>query len=323
MMTPDLFERVLNRAKLAHSLHNAQPARWVRLSDGVMLRCDTDLPLTVADPSGDGVALSCGAALEAMVLALSAEGMAVNVTETGQHPVPGQGLVDLAHVTLAGTADADRLQSCLERRFTWRAAFSDRQPTLYGWTRPDMKLVTDPTGRRFLAECNDRASLHILSQRGFRHELRSWMRLSPSHPRAGLDGMDLSALQLPQDQAWRVRMGLGWLWPLLHLTGKTRALTAEASLTCSAPLIALFHREAGESMLTTGRAYLRLWLEATARGMAGWPMAAISDHPETATEVAARFGITSDRRLIQAIRFGLPGGEQPPHARRPLHELTG
>ena len=75
------------------------------------------------------------------------------------------------------------------------------------------------------------------------------------------------------------------------------------------------------TVVETGRAYLRMCLEAASLGFAGWPMAALSDHPVTQNEVSARFGIPSDRRLIQAIRFGVATGTAAPRARRPLEEV--
>ena len=76
-----------------------------------------------------------------------------------------------------------------------------------------------------------------------------------------------------------------------------------------------------ENAVTSGRAYLRLCLEAADLGLAGWPMAAVSDQPQTNAEICASYGIGSDRRLVQVIRFGLPSAPRPPRARRPLGEV--
>jgi len=96
---------------------------------------------------------------------------------------------------------------------------------------------------------------------------------------------------------------------------------AEDEVTSQTPVIALFHRDVSENPVQSGRAYLRLCLEASSLGFAGWPMAALTDHPTTARSMTERFGISSDRRLIQAIRFGRPTGDAPKRARRPLVEV--
>jgi hypothetical protein len=52
-------------------------------------------------------------------------------------------------------------------------------------------------------------------------------------------------------------------------------------------------------------------LEAASLGRAGWPMAALADNAVTRAEIHERFGIPSDRTLVQAIRFGPLTGAAP------------
>lgn len=315
------LERVVARAALAPSVHNVQPARWRRDEAGLILLCDTDAGLATGDPTGRDAGLSCGAALEAMVLALSAEGVGAEVSPTQRGLGPGRGLVEVATLRLSAGAEEQGLHRQLERRFTWRGAFREGTPELFGWDRSDARLVLDRKGRAFLAEANDAASRAVLQDRAFRRELLHWMRLSDRHDRAGIDGMDRAALQLSRAEALAAPLVFGPLWPLLNATGLTRKVTSEAAPTLSAPVIALFHRPVEEDAVTSGRAYLRMCLEAASLGFAGWPMAAIGDHRPTAEAVSARFGIGPERRLVQAIRFGKPTGEAPARARRPLSEL--
>lgn len=320
MIPQDILERCVMRAALAPSVHNIQPARWKRDGDVVSLFCDTNICLPTADPSGQASALSCGAVLEAMMLALSAENLCADAVLTGNQTGPDQGLVAVAHLTLRKGA-LDGLHNQLEQRFTWRGPFDPAPVALFGWTRSDTRFVMDQAGRDTLAVLNDRASLKILQDPNFRNELRSWMRLHDRHPRAGFDGMDRAALQLSKAQAKGAARALGWLWPVLHKTGRTKALMAEAHITSKAPLIALFHRDIHENPVETGRAYLRLCLEAASLGLSGWPMAALSDDTDARREVEQTFGMSSDRKLVQAIRFGQPTGLQPARARRPLIEV--
>ncbi len=322
MISRAIFERCVGRAALAPTIHNTQPARWTREDDVLSLFCDTNVGLPVADASGRGAGLSCGAVLEGMVLALSAEGFDAAVTLTGHSTNPGQGLVAVAHLTvLQGDAQADGLHVQLEDRFTWRGPFSPTPAELFGWMRPDTRLVLDTGGRAFLAHRNDWASFQIMQDAAFRRELVSWMRLSDSHPRKGHDGMDRDALRMSRRDARAAPFALVRFWRVLNVFGATKGLTAERDATLSAPVIALFHRDLSENPVTSGRAYLRMCLEAASLGFAGWPMAALTDHPATNDQLCARFGVASDRRLIQAIRFGRPTGDMPPRARRPLAEV--
>lgn len=322
MLDAAVIDQVVTRASLAPSVHNTQPTRWMFTQTGADVYCDTRLILPRADPSGHGAALSCGAAIEAAVLALSAHKIGAKVTDLWHLGHDGADHLRLiARIELTGKGAEDGLHAQLERRFTWRGLFDPAPVALFGWTRPDTRLVTDVPGRAFLADINDRASLEIMQSRPFRRELRSWMRLRPNHPRTPHDGMSLAALRMTPAEGRGAGLALGPLWPLLHLLGRTKALTAEAEATNTAPVIALFHRPVGESPIESGRAYLRMCLEAASLGMAGWPMAAISDDDATRAETCARFGIGPDRRLIQAIRFGRAGAAAPPRARRPLAEV--
>jgi nitroreductase len=322
MISQQIFEECVLRAGLAPSVHNTQPTRWVRDGDVLSLFCDTNTGVPVCDPTGADAALSCGAVLEAMVLALSAKEISARVTLTSNDTAPHQGLVAVAHLELSPGLE-DGLHAQLERRFTWRGAFVEQPVALYGWTRPDMRLVLDHSSRAWLAERNDWASLQIMKQSAFRRELVSWMRLRDQHPRAGIDGMDRTALLMDKKQARVVRLSLLTLWPLLDLFGITRAMTAEKEATLTVPSIALFHRDIHENSVASGRAYLRMCLEAASLGLAGWPMAALATDSSTRDDIHNAFGIPSDRRLVQAIRFGVPTGDAPPRARRPLSEVLG
>jgi len=182
-------------------------------------------------------------------------------------------------------------------------------------------LIVDAPTRGWLAEMNDAASFEILNDTGFRRELLSWMRLDPAHPRSAYDGLSRAALQMPKDIARKLRLGFGPLWPLLRITRGARAITAEKDVTLTAPVIAAFHVAADTSAMQAGQAYLRMWLEASRIGFAGWPMAALTDHTPTREAIAERLNIGSDRRLIQVLRFGHPTGDAPQRARRPLLEI--
>lgn len=322
MLTDADFRAVVARAQLAPSVHNIQPARWRRDGDDIIVAADLDAKLDVGDPTQHDVGLSCGAAVEATVLALGAYGLSAVVADTWDQNDQNswQGHRIAAHLTLQPGAP-DALADQLEHRFTWRSRFADETPVLYGWARPDAVIVTDALTKDWLATRNDWASLQIMRNRRFRRELVSWMRLSPDHPRSAYDGLSRAALQMSSGTAFAARWALGPLWPVLNLLGATKVITAEANATRSAAAIVCFNVPVNDSAVAAGREYLRLCLEASDLGYAGWPMAALSDLPTTNEEVCARFSIGTGRRLVQVIRFGRPLGEAPPRARRPIQEV--
>lgn len=323
MLDQGAFERVVSEANQAPSIHNAQPARWRLRKDVIEVGADLSVTLPAADPDGASVGLSCGAAVEATVLACKARGLIVHVVDhwddDNRHTWPRHRLA--AQIYLSEDGKPDALYDQLNARFTWRDAFQLETPRLYGWTRPDMTLVIDAATRAWLADANDAASLAILNDTAFRRELLHWMRLDPAHPRWDFDGLSRDVMLMPKDVARKVRLGFGPLWPLLRLTGGTKTMTAERDVTLTAPILAAFHVPTETSMTQAGRAYMRMWLEATRIGFAGWPMAALTDHAPTRAEVAMRLNIGPDRKLIQVLRFGTPTGTRPAPARRPLEEL--
>lgn len=317
-MDHDQFQRIVRRASLAPSVHNTQPARW-RLTDWtVEVWCDTRQTLAIGDPDGRDAALSCGAALEATVLAMQAEGIGVEVADLW-----GQGgddaLRPVAHIEMRGAAQADPLSAQLEQRFTHRGAFGAKH--LRDWARGDMVLVTDTATKGWLALLNDQISLRTLREDAFRAELLDWMRLTSGHPLNGVDGMNAEALRMSPIVAKIAGQALGPWWPALDKLRLTSLLTSEAKATHTAAAIACFHRPTGESPVETGRAYLRLWLEATSRGMAGWPMAALADDPQSNAVICDRLGLRDDRRLVQVLRFGAPDAAAPNRARYGLDKL--
>lgn len=323
MPQPDL-SAIIARAALAPSVHNTQPARWRIADDGLILACDPATILSAGDPEGRDAGLSCGAALEAAVLALSAQGVSAHVTDhwlqNDTTTIPGYRLA--ATIRPGAAIRPDPLEPLLDSRFTFRAAFLPAIPDMWrGWYPDDAVLLTDPADKDWIATVNDKISLQTLRQTPVRQELLHWMRLSRSHPRYSFDGMNRAALRMSWPTAFVAGLTLGPLWPLCDRLGLTPAMTAEAKNTKTAAVIAAFHRPAGESPVSTGRAYMRLCLAAARCGFAGWPMAAMADDPATRATIAARLEIGPDRRLIQMIRFGIPAGPMRPRARRPTTEV--
>lgn len=323
MLTDAQFETIVAQARLAPSIHNAQPARWRRASQTIEIAADRSVTLPQADSSGAHIGLSCGAAVEATVLALSALGFACDVNDLwpNEDLYSWSGHRMAARLTLRHGSKTHPLQALLDARFTWRGPFSNESLQLFGWSRSDTFFILDASTRSWIAGLNDMASLGIMRSKPFRRELLSWMRLHPSHPRYKVDGLSRDALQIDERLARKVTTGFGAMWPLLDLLGKTAAMTAEADVTMTASLIACFHRPADESPVQSGRAYLRLCLEAAQLGLAGWPMAALTDDVAARAQVTAQLAIGPDRKLVQVLRFGVPTGPQSSRARHDVRSL--
>ncbi len=327
MITRDQFEVAVAAARLAPSTHNTQPARYELAADGAILVCaDLTRHLPACDPEGRDLGVSCGAAAEGILLALAAHGLGARVEDLWlrdqAQALSGTRLA--ARITAGGAPDprdAD-LAAVAPDRFTYRGTFAPVPDdlalalTLWADTHADVVLASDPADIAHLAALADTASVTILRDRAFRRELVDWMRLSPNHPRWSLDGMNLQALGMGRAEGMMAGLLMGGaLYTLADRLGMAQALTGEAARTRSATAIALFCRPKIESPVTSGRAFYRIWLEITALGLVGWPMAAIGDDPDAAADTVARFAIPPGKRIVNTLRLGLPQRDPPSRAR--------
>ncbi|SDF23062.1 hypothetical protein [Limimaricola pyoseonensis] len=322
-MQDDEFRQIVAEARSAPSPLNSQPARWTRKGDSILIGCDPDAVLSVSDPGWLAAGLACGAASEATILALSARRFGAGFTDQwagdDRDTLPGLRLA--ARITLESETAPDPLARQLARRFMHRGPYEEREVDLYGWTRRDTILVTDRGRREWLADLFEQSAISHLRRPEARRELVRWLRLGPRHPRKRFDGLDRGKLGLSPRAAIEMRGLLGPLWRPADLMGLTARLSGEGPQIRSAAVIALFHRPRGESPVTSGRAYLRLLLEAAKLGLAAWPMGALTAEPEARQEIARQVGLDPERRLLRVVRLG-PAGDPPERrARRPLEEL--
>jgi hypothetical protein len=149
------------------------------------------------------------------------------------------------------------------------------------------------------------------------------MRLSSSDPRFGVDGLSAPALGLSAFEAFGAGIALSDPWfGLLDRIGAAPALISEAAKTKGSAAVLIFHRPAEESPLETGRQLYRRQLELTAQNLFTWPMAVLGDDPDAAAELAKRYQVPSNRRIITAWRTGpLPAGATVRRERLPASAL--
>ena len=322
--------RIVERANLAPSVHNTQPARWRFEPDGsITVLVDRRLFLPLGDPQGRDAVLSCGAAVEGTVIALADLGLGVaEVTDLWQSGDDATPLSPVANLALRAGGEPDALSPVIERRSTWRGGFlpakGELARPLADWAagRRDVVLASQRADIEMLADFNDDISLRFYRRDEFRNELVHWMRLTRSHPDYAHDGMNLEALQLSALEGQGARIAFKTpFFGILDRLGIAARLLSERNKTLSSSAIVLFHRPREESPLRTGQALYRMWLELTRLGLAAWPMAALADDPAAAATCAAHFGIPDDHRLVNLLRIG-PSPRQSPRARRAATELV-
>jgi hypothetical protein len=317
-------------ANRAPSVHNTQPTRWRLDGDGSLwLLADMSRRLKVGDPSGRDLRVSVGAALEGTAIALAERGIRVaRLDLVGTADVTG--IAPMVRIELADGGDTDPLASQVTRRLTWRKGFApaptDMTRALAAWAagRDDISLVTDRAEIETISDLNERTSLAFYRAAPYRRELLSWMRLSASDPRFGVDGLSAPALGMSGFEALGAGLALRQpLFGILDGVGLLGSLVSERSRTLGAAAVVLFHRPANEHPIETGRALHRRQLELSALGFQTWPMSVLADDPEVAAELIQRYHILNDRRLITAWRVGpVPAGATARRERLPAEALV-
>jgi len=320
-MTLDLA-RLAASANRAPSVHNTQPTRWSLGDDGALwLTADLSRQLAVGDTTGRDLRISFGAALEGTLLALGQQGLSIREIDLAS---------DLAaRLEIGGDGTPDALDAEIDRRCTWRKGFAPAQTrqtqALDAWTaqQGDLTLVADRHEIELISTLNERTSLAFYRHAPYRHELLSWMRLGPSDPNYGRDGLSASALGLSRFEAFGAGLVLGDPgFSMLDRFGLVAPLISETSRTRSAAAILLFHRPDTENPVDTGRVLYRHLLQLSALGFQTWPMSVLADDPQTAAELSARYGLPGEDRLITAWRVGpLPAGAKAKRERLPAEAL--
>lgn len=321
-MSLDLL-RLAATANLAPSVHNTQPTRWsLEGTDAIVLTADLTRRLAVGDAMGRDLRVSLGAALEGTVLALGQAGLAARAVDLS-------GVEPWARIAFGGGGEADTLAGEMERRCTWRRAFVPAEAArtqglgAFVAAHADMTLIADRDEIEVISTLNERTSLAFYRHAPYRHELLSWMRLSPNDPGYGRDGLSAPAMGMSGFEAFGAGIVLGDMgFGVLDRLGLIGPLISEKSRTASAAAVVLFHRPEGEDPIETGRMLYRQQLALSALGFQTWPMSVLADDPESAAELKARYGVDPGHRLITAWRVGvLPQGAVVQRERLPADAL--
>lgn len=322
-MTRDEILALAALAGRAPSPHNTQPARWHFSGERVELHEDASRWLPVGDPSGRDNQIALGMAWEAMALALSGRGLGIAETEIALPGYPPERqLRRIAHGRLVRDAAADPLVHFIEQRRCYRGVFAAPGAGFLGQLdrvvrAQECLLAVEVPG---LAADYDASALEGLRTPGFAAELYTWMRFSPSDPRAARDGLSADCMGLSRLEAAAAAVALrpAVLAVLIRL-GLGHTMVSEAAKVRSATRIVLVHADARAPAFDAGRAWYRAWLALTAAGAAGVPMSALSDSPAHAAALARL--LPPGRRLINVMRLGPRPGEVPRSARLPAEEL--
>lgn len=311
--------RLATLANTAPSVHNTQPTRWALGPDGrLWLGADLSRHLPHSDPQMDDMGVSGGAALATTLLALERLGWhgempSIVWAKDDRTSWPGHRMIATLRVHPTPPTTPDHRAPHLEARATWRRGFRAPTPeeerSLHSWASRQKGAVW-VTGQQAqtLLGMGDAAAADLLRTPGVRQELVAWMR---PNGRDG-DGLTRESLGMGRVTYALAKAVLGGaMFDRLDAKGVVARVASEAQASRHMAGWLLVHTPAIGGPVQGGIHLARLWLEATARGLAGWPMAALVDHPESAAALRATYRIGPERRLVMALRLGYPTGALP------------
>jgi nitroreductase len=294
-------------ARLAPSIHNTQPGRWVVRGDRLELFAAPDRQLHEQDPQGRLMQLSCGAALHHALVALTAEGWAYHVDRPAAAPLA------VVHADQHEPADpaAMRRMQLLRVRHTDRRTVTDEP-------------VPQQTREALVAAAHQGgAQLHILNRdqvlqlavmvehageaeqrdEALRDETRAWV--GGDRP----DGTGLPDAVIPAELPLTTVAERDF-----GVAGTLRPGTGHDS----AAVYAVLYGDGDEprDWLRAGEALSELWLAATEHGAGVLPLSSPIELDFTRQALRRMLGDTGYPYLV--LRLGLTDPEHagPPHTPR-------
>jgi hypothetical protein len=314
----DALRRSADRARLAPSIHNTQPWRFVIGPTTLELYSDEERRLQVIDPQGRQLLLSCGCALFNARVSLAAEGYDAQVD---RFPDPSRPQL-LARITLPAER-SERLpladiNAAIPLRHTNRRQFAP-EPVPPALLRTLQNVaaaegaalvpVTDAEHRAAVAELLRQANRIEEADPAYRMELATWT----TDDLRRRDGVPASAVPYGRGQAATdlpIRdfdpRGMGWL-PADPESDRNQCLLLLASASNDQA-----------SWLRAGEALERVLLIATREAYAASPFSQIIEVAETNRRLRQQLGLDVYPQLL--LRMGrAPAASTVP--RRPLEEM--
>lgn len=334
----DIRRKALSYALLAPNPHNMQP--WLAdlsTPDTVVLSLDTERLLPATDPYGRQIVIGCGAFLELLVLAANAHGADVQIRLWPQgEPDNYLDARPFASVTFSDASPVkDPLfDQILVRRTNREIYDATRVPDAndLGTILSSAELAADLQGN-FTNEAGKVAALRDIVWRGWLLEMHTQTTLAES----------VNVMRIGDRAIAAHRDGLTLGGPMMNLLGASGLITREALLdpnsSANAQGAAMWKKMADSApafiwissndnsrrtQIAAGRAYARLNLAATARGLSlhPWSMA-LQEYSEMAdlyAEQQAFVGATSAAPVQMLARIGYARAI-PPAPRRGLEAL--
>lgn len=328
-------QALIAAAILAANPHNTQPWRFTAGADTITVHADRSRALPATDPTDAELVTGLGCAIENLAVAAAAAGQAATVEVIGT----GDAVARISLRPQPAPPGSD-LFPAIPRRHTNRGPYrADRAlpdgslaagAALLG-SLPDVEVTwLQGADRDRFGDLTVQATEAVIADREQSGEISQWWRATRAEIEAHRDGMTLDAQGLPPATTFLAKI----LPPTTQQQNDASWLanTRKTHVATSAAYGLLSVTEPGSiaAQLQVGRAFQRLQLWATTRGLALHPLNQVTERVArdrslgrvSPFEAPLSELTPSGRVALFAFRIGVPTVEARPSPRRPLTDVT-
>jgi hypothetical protein len=313
-LTGNFFERMARAGALAPSGDNLQPWSFAIAGDTLLIRHDPTRDLSLFNVQYLASFIALGAAVENITIAASGEGYRTRVSCFPN----GQNDEVVGRVSFEPGGQPDALAAVLDRRCTNRRPYEKKAispATLASldvtkrFSVINLSWVQDPIRLQSLGKIIARADRLIFENPRIHNHLFSTLRWSQAEVERTRDGLPIDSLELGKLGSFAFR-GLK-SWPLVRFLNHfgfskiAAGKSIELMRRCSAAGLITAPDTSPRSFLEAGRAFQRLWLQATKDDLALQPMTAIIFF-QLRSRLADYSGLSEDQiTLVDELRHDL------------------
>ena len=310
-----LLAHLLEAASRAPSAHNTQPWRLRWLGCELQVTVANERMLAVADPKGFDTLHAIGALLENLLLTLRQVGFEGDY-DIAEHWDLNEPVVRLRWRSRPGLKPDATLSRMIPIRRTSRLPYSPEVilPRTLAEIRAaaacpsKLYVLTDPVAIAEIRSLAAKTGAQALQNRNYATELYRWLRFSRRDSSWYRDGLNAECMGWNAIEARLVGLFLRPTVATVLATSRwTRWLYTNIDEQAPfAPTLCLLTTEdpsvAGH--VNAGRNLQRVWLTATAHGLATHPLSAAVDDPGARGRVFELFGVAPGEVPINLFRLG-------------------
>ncbi len=319
-LSPSIRE-LLEYARLAPSVHNAQPWRFIVRDDTVSLAIAPSRALDSADPTGRESWISFGICLEAMLQAAKGLGMEAKVIEIQEETLDN--VIATVQITPDSFEKQPAILNALQNRQTYRekmipteipkTLLENCQQAVKDLEGVDVFLMQDKTSIQHVGNFTFKAMSLALGSPDFRRELYHFVHYNWSPSRIGMHGYTLGEGMLGSVFGkLSIRLGLGLSLKAHHDQQRINDASALVFIGTSGDVPSFW--------LRAGQAYLRVALQITQSGLAQGTLAAPIEAASFHEDIEAM--LHTSMRLQTMLRIGKATHSVRSSPRLEVDELT-